>query len=193
MAPESVFLSSGSPTRRVARRRFSRSTTVSAIDSCTSRRETCAATSPWLKKMPLTMPSIASSERGVLEDDVGRLATELQCQVLARAGERAAGDPCRPRSSCECHLVDPRVGDEAAPASDPAPVMTLTTPGGRSACWMIRRAKGRSTVCRRGLEHAGVAGCERRGKLPCRHHQREVPGDDLAGHPDGGGIRPEPA
>jgi hypothetical protein len=61
MAPMSVFLSSGSPTRSVDIRRLSRSSTSSAIDSCTRRREPAQQTWPWLKKMPLTMPSMAWS------------------------------------------------------------------------------------------------------------------------------------
>ena len=59
MAPMSVFLSSGSPTRRVPRRSFSFSMSSSAIDSWTSSRLPAQHTSPWLKKMPLTMPSTA--------------------------------------------------------------------------------------------------------------------------------------
>ena len=49
MAPTSVFLSSGSPTRRVAMRRLSLSTSGSAIDSWTSSRDPAQQTWPWLK------------------------------------------------------------------------------------------------------------------------------------------------
>ena len=59
IAPMSVFLSSGSPRRSVYSRFFNRSTTSSWIDSCTSRRLPAQHTCPWLKKMPLTMPSTA--------------------------------------------------------------------------------------------------------------------------------------
>ena len=49
IAPTSVFLSSGSPTRRVAMRFFSFSIAGSAIDSCTKSREPAQQTWPWLK------------------------------------------------------------------------------------------------------------------------------------------------
>src|SRR5690349_21615086 len=52
IAPTSVFLSMGSPTRRVATRACSLAITSSATDSCTSRREPAQHTWPWLKKMP---------------------------------------------------------------------------------------------------------------------------------------------
>ena len=59
IAPMSVFLSSGSPRRSVAMRACSSAMTSSTTDSCTSRREPAQQTWPWLKKMPLTMPSTA--------------------------------------------------------------------------------------------------------------------------------------
>jgi hypothetical protein len=49
IAPTSVFLSSGSPTRIVERRSLSFSMSGSAIDSWTSRRDPAQHTSPWLK------------------------------------------------------------------------------------------------------------------------------------------------
>jgi hypothetical protein len=49
IAPMSVFLSSGSPTRSVSMRRASFATTMSATGSWTSRREPAQHTCPWLK------------------------------------------------------------------------------------------------------------------------------------------------
>jgi len=49
MAPTSVFLSRGSPTRSVARRSFSFSSTASNTGSWTRRREPAQHTCPWLK------------------------------------------------------------------------------------------------------------------------------------------------
>ena len=57
----SVFLSSGSPTRSVLIRRLSLAIASSAIDSCNSSRDPAQHTWPWLKKIPLTMPSTAWS------------------------------------------------------------------------------------------------------------------------------------
>jgi hypothetical protein len=60
IAPMSVFLSSGSPAQR-REPALERASTSSAIDSCTSSRDPAQQTWPWLKKMPLTMPSTAWS------------------------------------------------------------------------------------------------------------------------------------
>ena len=49
IAPTSVFLSSGSPTRSVERRSLRRMTSSSAMDSWTSSRDPAQHTSPWLK------------------------------------------------------------------------------------------------------------------------------------------------
>ncbi len=68
------------------------------------------------------------------------------------------------------------------PASTPKPLTTLSTPGGnrspmRSISTMIahRRLLGR-------LQHDAVSRGERRGELPRRHQDREVPRDDLPDH-----------
>ncbi len=111
----SVFLSSGSPSRRVARRRFRRSTTASATDSCTSSREPAQQTWPWLKKMPFTIPSTAWSSGSVVEDDVGRLAAELEGEPAARPGEGAEDLLAHLGRAGEGHLVEARVPDEGGP------------------------------------------------------------------------------
>ena len=65
-----------------------------------------------------------------------------------------------------------------------SPQITLNTPGGRnsaaiSASSVVRRRRG---VAR--LEHHRVAGGDRRGELPHRHHHRVVPRRDLGAHAD---------
>ena len=61
IAPISVFLSIGSPSRNVAMRSRSLDITSSSTDSCTNRRDPAQHTCPWLKKIPLTIPSTAWS------------------------------------------------------------------------------------------------------------------------------------
>ena len=65
------------------------------------------------------------------------------------------------------------------PASTPKPLTMLSTPGGsRSAISSISSMdRGRGLLGR--LEHDRVAGGQRRGQLPDRHQDREVPRDDL--------------
>ena len=57
--------------------------------SWTSRRDPAQQTWPWLKKMPLMMPSTAWSMRGVFEDDVGGFSAEFEGELFAGAGEGA--------------------------------------------------------------------------------------------------------
>ena len=59
IAPTSVFLSSGSPTRSRRIRCHSLAITSSRTLSWMSSRDPAQQTWPWLKKMPLTMPSTA--------------------------------------------------------------------------------------------------------------------------------------
>ena len=89
-------------------------------------------------------------------------------------------------------LSTPGCATRACPVA-PSPVRMFTVPGGRSACWMTSASS--SAVRGRGLgrlEHARVAGRQRRGQLPGRHQQREVPRDDLARHPQRPRVRAEP-
>ena len=75
-------------------------------------------------------------ERRVLEDDVGRLAAELERRALrVPAMLRAI---CLPTSVLPVNATLSTSGcsTSARPVS-PAPVTMLTTPGGRSACWQI--------------------------------------------------------
>ena len=74
--------------------------------------------------------------------------------------------------------------DSAAPAS-PKPVTMLTTPSGRPASQhQLAEVERRQRRLLGGLEHDRAAAGQRRGELPRRHQQREVPGDDLADDAD---------
>ena len=182
IAPMSVFLSSGSPTRSVAIRRLSRSSTSSATDSCTSSREPAQQTWPWLKKMPLTMPSTAWSTGASSKTMLAALppssrvtffcvpATDL---AIARPTSVEPVKATLSMSGCET---------SARPVS-PAPVTMLTTPGRQVGLLADLREQQRGERGGLGrLEHHGVAAGQGRGDLPGQHQQREVPRDDLAGH-----------
>ncbi len=117
-------------------RRLSRLITSSATDSCTSRREPAQQTWPWLKKMPLTMPSTAWSSGASSKTMLAALppssrVTFLSLPATARAiALPTSVDPVKATlSTSGCDTM-------ARPVS-PAPVTMLTTPGGRSACWQI--------------------------------------------------------
>ena len=132
----SVFLSSGSPTRSVAIRRLSFSSTSSATDSCTSSREPAQQTWPWLKKMPLTMPSTAWSTGASSKTMLAALPPSSRVTFFF--------DPATALAIARPTSVEPVKATLSTSAWEtiawpvaPAPVTMLTTPGGRSACWQI--------------------------------------------------------
>ena len=181
IAPMSVFLSSGSPRRSVPSRRLSRATTSSAIDSCTSRREPAQHTWPWLKKMPLTMPSTAWSIGASSNTMLAALPPSSSVSFLpVPATERAIALPDLGGAG-EGDLVDVGVLDERAAGlaragddvDDARREVGLLADLGEE-----QRGERRGLG---GLEHHGVAGGERRRDLPRQHEQREVPRDDLRG------------
>ena len=181
IAPMSVFLSSGSPRRSVAMRACSLATTSSATDSCTSRREPAQQTCPWLKKMPLTMPSTAWSSGASSKTMLAALPPSSRLRRLAVPATLRWISLPTSVEPVNAILSTPSCSTSACPIAGP-PAMTLTTPGGRSHSAMISASVERRQRRRLGgLEHDGVAGRERRGDLPGRHQQREVPGDDLPG------------
>ena len=192
MAPRSVFLSSGSPTRSVPSRRLRAATKGSAMDSCTRRREPAQHTSPWLKKMPLTTPSTAWSSGASSKTMLAALppSSSVRClpvpgqgalQVLADLGRAREGD-----------LVDPRVRHEGRPGDRACAGEDVDDPGRQVGLLDdLGEQKGAERGRRGGLEDTGVPRRQGRGELPRRHHQGEVPGDDLAGDAERGGTGPE--
>ena len=112
MAPMSVFLSSGSPRRSVVSRRLSRASRSSAIDSCTSSRLPAQHTWPWLKKMPLTMPSTAWSSGASSNTTLAALPPSSSVTFLrVPATDRAICAPDLGRAG-ERDLVDAGVLDQ---------------------------------------------------------------------------------
>jgi hypothetical protein len=123
-------------------------------------------------------------ERAVVEDDVGRLAAELERQLLAGAGELALNRLADLRGAREGHLVDPgghERGSRRAVAGndvdDARRELGLAQDVAKQQCGQRSRLGG--------LQHNRVAGSERGRDLPGEHQQREVPRDDLAGDADG--------
>ena len=112
MAPTSVFLSSGSPTRSSSTRRRSRSSSSSAMPSCASRREPAQQTWPWLKKIPSTIPSTAWSRAASSNTRWAPLPPSSRVRRRAGAGERAPDRLAHLGRAGERDLVEPRVGRE---------------------------------------------------------------------------------
>ena len=121
-------------------------------------------------------------ERRVVEDDVGRLAAELEAQALGGAGDAALDQLADLGRARERDLVDALVLDQRLP--DRRPAGDDVDDAGRQVALgddLGQRERGQRRRLG-GLEHDGVAGRERRRDLPGRHQQREVPRDDLPGH-----------
>ena len=151
IAPTSVFLSSGWPTRSVDSRRCSAAISSSSIDSWTSSREPAQHTWPWLKKMPLTMPSTAWSSGASSKMMLAALPPSSRVSFLpVPAVVRwmilpTSVDPVK------AILSTPSCSTIAWPIDGP-PASTLTTPGGRSASAMISA----STSADSGVVSAGL-------------------------------------
>ena len=123
-------------------------------------------------------------EVGVGQDDVGRLAAQLERDPLERAAGLGAdlapdGGRAGERDLVDVLVVDQRraglavAGDHVEHAlGQPRLERQLAQPQARQ-----RRLLG-------GLEHDRAARRQRRGDLPGRHQQREVPRDDLPAHAD---------
>ena len=193
IAPMSVFLSSGSPTRSVAIRRLSGASTSSATDSCTSSREPAQQTWPWLKKMPLTMPSTAWSIGASSKTMLAALPPSSRVTFLSVPATDLRDRPADLGRAGERDLVDVRVLDQRAAGLAGA---GDDVDHARRQVGLLADLGEQQRGQRRGLgrlEHDRVAGGQRRRDLPGQHEQREVPRDDLAGHAQRLRVGPKPA
>ena len=133
IAPTSVFLSIGSPTRIFSIRFFNLCRTSSATFSCKSKREPAQHTCPWLKKIPLTIPSTVSSIGASSKTIFAALPPSSRVTLFfVGATARAIIFPTS---------VDPVNAILSIPGwltinapVEPSPVTILTTPAGSSAC-----------------------------------------------------------
>ena len=187
MAQMSVFLSRGSPVLRVLRRSFSFRMISEWMLSWTRRREPAQQTWPWLKKIPLMMPSTAWS---MAASSKMMLAPFPPSSRVRRLEE--------PASSRWIHFptaVEPVKAILAAAGCFTMwapvslwPVTMFTTPGGRPASamsWANFRAV--MEVVGAGYDD-GVAECEGWGELPGEHEEGKVPRDDLADGAEGAEV-----
>ena len=92
IAPTSVFLSSGSPTRRVARRRLRRAVNSLAMLSWTKQTRSGAADVALVEEDAVDDAFDGLVDGGVVEDDVGGLAAEFEGELFAGAGEGVLDD-----------------------------------------------------------------------------------------------------
>ena len=120
-------------------------------------------------------------DRGVVEDDVGGLAAELQGDLLVRAGDRLGDRAADVGGAGEGDLVDVGVRDQRAAGVAGAGDDVDDTRGQVGLLADLGEQQRRQRGGLGGLEHDRVAAGECGRDLPREHQQREVPRDDLAG------------
>ena len=117
IAPRSVFLSSGSPTRIVRMPPLQLRDEL-LVDRLLHEQPRAGAADVALVEVdPVDDPLDRLVERAVVEDDVGGLAAELEREALARAGERALDRLADLGRAGEGDLVDPGMRDDARRSS----------------------------------------------------------------------------
>ena len=180
----SVFLSSGSPSAQrlepALQLRDGR-----LVDRLLHEQARAGAADVALVEVdPVDDPLDRLVEGGVVEDDVRRLAAELERQLRAGAGELALDRLADLGRAGEGDLVDVVVLDErgagAAVAGDDVDDARRQL---RLAADVGEEERGQRRRLGR-LQHDRVPGRERGRDLPRQHQEREVPGDDLAGDAD---------
>lgn len=122
----------------------------------------------------------------IIEDDVGRLATELKrhpFEVAGRALHDAAADAGRAgeRNLVDIGMIDQRLADRAPGTGHDVENAGRQTGFEREIADPKRRQRGQLG----GLHHDGAAAGQRRRELPHPDHQREVPRHDRSDDADG--------
>ena len=122
-------------------------------------------------------------EIGVLQDDVRRLAAELERDLLQVIGCGLNDELADLRRAGERHLVDPRMRRQCRAGGFAETGDDVHHPVGKSRLLdqFAEPQRGERRLLGR-LQNHGAAGGERRPEFPCRHQQGEVPRDDLAHH-----------
>src|SRR5215217_4264259 len=118
-------------------------------------------------------------EVGVVEDDYGRLTSELEVHALEVVGGRFGDLHTRSHGARYGHHLGRRVLDQR-PARVPVAAHHVEDAFGQELGGDLRHHHRRDRSGVRGLYHDGVAGRYGRGELPDRHHHRVVPGGYLA-------------
>ena len=164
IAPMSVFLSSGSPTRSVAIRRLSRVEHLVGDALLHQQPRAGAADVALVEEDAVDDALDGLVDRRVVEDDVGGLAAELEGDLLVGAGDRPGDRPADLGRAGERDLVDVRVRDQRpaglAGAGD-------DVDDARRQVGLLADLGEQQRGQRRGLgrlEHDGVAAGQRRAR-----------------------------
>ena len=124
-------------------------------------------------------------DRRVLANDVGRLAAQLESQLLARAGHRLGDDLAHLGRAGESELVDVRMVDDGRAGVAESGDDVDHTFGQVGFGENLRQVHGGDGRGLGRLKHAGVSAGQGGSEFPRGHEQREIPRDDLSGHAEG--------
>ena len=147
-----------------------------------SSREPAQHTWPWLKKMPLTIPSTAWSSAASSNTMFADLPPSSSVSATSAPGQRGLDVPADRGRSGEGDLVDFFERTRAAPISPSPGRMEIDS---RRELGLLGDLGEQQRGQRRGLgrlEDRRVPAGQRGRELPRRHQQREIPRHDLADH-----------
>ncbi len=162
--------------------------TTSATLSWISSREPAQQTCPWLKKMPLTIPSTAWSSAASSKITFADLPPSSSVSETPRPASAAWMSLPTAVEPVNATLSMSGSRTSAAPAA-PSPGHDRDDAGRQLRLLEDLGEDERGQRRRLGrLQHAGVAAGERGRQLPGGHQQREVPGHDLGGDAERRGL-----
>jgi hypothetical protein len=150
------------------------------MPSCTNKSGARAADLPLVEPDGVDQAFDGAVDIGVVEDDVGGLAAQLEREGFARAGRRLADAAAHGGGAGEGDLGDAGMLDDRLPrravAGDDVDD-ALRQPGLPADIGEKQRGE-RGVFC--GFQDHRVSRGERGRDLPRQHQEREVPRDDLA-------------
>src|SRR3989454_268185 len=180
IAPMSIALSSGGPTRSFSIRARNLVTSGSATPSCTSRRDPAQHTCPWLNQIASTTPSTTLSRSASSNTMKGLFPPSSSDSFLPEPA--VALRMIRPTSVEPVKAILSTSGciTSSSPVR-PSPVTTFNTPGG-SPAWCAISAKHRAVS---GVNSAGLSTTVFPAASPGAARECRPGGEGLAGRGDG--------
>ena len=165
---------------------------VPAIDSWTSSREPAQQTSPWLKKIPLTIPSTAWSSGASSKTMLAALPPSSRVSALPLPGDALGDQLADGRRAGEGDLVDTRMADERPCPISPGPVTMLTTPGRQVglAADLGEEERGERRVDEAGLRTTVLPGARAGAIFQASIRSGKFQGMTWAATPSGRATRP---
>ena len=135
--------------------------------------------------MAEAVPAMARSKSASGKNNRGRFAAQFERYAFQISGGRLDDEFPNLGRTGESHLVHIRMFGECGARGFAKSGNDVDHAVG-NACFLdqFAKAQGSERSLLGGLEHDRASRRQRRRQLPRRHHEREIPGDDLADHAD---------